>query len=151
MKCKTCGAAKAPADFYASNKSRCKDCVKSSVKAHRAANLERVRQYDRMRASQPHRVVARSEYQKTRAFAESHEAAAKRWSAKHPERKRAQTAVSNAVRDGRLLRWPVCEVPDCCGNPEAHHPDYSMPLVVTWLCGKHHKEAHRLVKDLAEP
>lgn len=32
-----------------------------------------------------------------------------------------------------------------CGNAkvEAHHPDYSKPLDVIWLCKKHHGEIHR--------
>jgi hypothetical protein len=37
-----------------------------------------------------------------------------------------------------------------CGGPsEAHHADYSQPLVVSWLCKAHHRELHR--KTIAKP
>lgn len=48
--------------------------------------------------------------------------------------------VSRAIRKGDLVRGP-CEV---CGSPvsHAHHDDYAAPLVVRWLCPKHHKAWH---------
>jgi hypothetical protein len=146
MRCKHCLTEKLPADFYASNKARCKACVCQSVTKHRQANLERVRSYDRVRGSQPHRVAARAEYRKTAAYAESHGAAAKRWEAQHPERKRAIDALNNAVRDGKVARWP-CEV--CGDKAHAHHPHYDAPLMVTWLCPIHHKQAHALIAEAA--
>lgn len=149
MHCKKCNTAKDDSEFYASNRTRCKDCVKASVSAYRQANLEKVRSYDRMRGSMPHRVAARKAYQQTPAFAESHEAAVKRWKAKHPERKRATTTVHNAIRDKRLIPWPVCAIPECSDKPQGHHPDYSRPLDVVWLCDKHHKEAHALARRTA--
>jgi ribosomal protein S27AE len=54
----------------------------------------------------------------------------------HPDRLAAHEAVRIALKNGTLKRKP-CER---CGNPksEAHHPDYSKPLKVRWLCKKHH-------------
>lgn len=145
MICKTCNTDKPSNGFYTSNKSRCKDCVKSSVLRYRAEHLERARAYDKMRASMPHRVAARKEYQATTAFAESHKAAAGRWSAKHPNRRKANYLLGNAIRDGKLKKDP-CHV---CGNTkaQAHHPDYDRPLDVVWLCDAHHKEAHAIAKE----
>lgn len=59
--------------------------------------------------------------------------------ARHPERYAARRAVHVEVAAGRLVRQP-CE----CGanRVEAHHPDYSMPLEVEWLCRRHHVERH---------
>lgn len=63
-----------------------------------------------------------------------------------PRRKmmhRARTAVSNAIRDGRMQRGE-CEVGgDCRGPVQAHHDDYSRPLDVRWLCKGHHDQHHR--------
>ena len=146
MKCKRCLTDLPVSEFYASNRSKCKPCVRKAVLEHRASNLLAVRAYDRLRSSQPHRVAASQEYRKTTAYAESHEAAAKRWAAKHPERKSANTAVGNAVRDGRLTPWP-CEV--CGAKAHAHHPHYGAPLLVTWLCPPHHKAAHALTEAAA--
>jgi len=55
---------------------------------------------------------------------------------------RAQKKARRAVAIG-LLTKTGCEV---CGNENVHghHPDYKEPLVVMWLCPKHHFEWHRL-------
>lgn len=64
------------------------------------------------------------------------------------DRLRAHNAVAKAVAKGALSPWPVCAVPDCsCTKVEGHHPDYSAPLSVVWLCDQHHKEAHRIAKQ----
>ena len=61
--------------------------------------------------------------------------------ARAPERQRARKLVKDAMRYGKLIRRP-CEV---CGNEkvDAHHPDYTQPLAVQWLCRSHHMELHR--------
>ncbi len=145
MFCKHCSQDKAAEGFYKCSSSKCKECIKASARQHRQENLEHVRAYDRMRGSMPHRVAARADYAKTSAYAKSHAAAAMRWSAKHPERRRANILVGNAVRDGRLMAWPVCAVPECANRPQGHHPDYSRPLDVVWLCPSHHEAAHALI------
>lgn len=109
---------------------KCMECTKSDVKANRLARIDEVRAYDRLRASQPHRVAARLET--VRAYVK-----------KFPNRKKANTAVNNAVRDGRLQKLP-CMV--CGEKAVAHHPDYERPLDVVWLCQPHHKQAHALVE-----
>jgi hypothetical protein len=149
MHCKTCNTTKSAADFYAGSKSTCKACVCERVRANRLAKIDHYRAFDKARASQPHRVAARKEYQRTAAFAESHKAAAKRWRDRHPERRSAHVALDNAVRDGRVTPWPACAIPECDCKPEAHHADYSRPLDVVWLCTRHHKETHKMARDLA--
>lgn len=78
---------------------------------------------------------------------------------KSPEAKkkhRARSTANNALRGGKLQKKP-CRV---CGdvNVEMHHPDYSKPLHVQWLCELHHDELHRAVpraskvcKDCGQP
>ena len=59
-----------------------------------------------------------------------------------PIKRKAQVAVANAIRDGRLKREP-CE--KCGAEPtQAHHDDYLKPLEVRWLCRTHHIEEHLL-------
>ena len=127
---------------------KCKECTKADVAKHRHENLERVRAYDRMRGSMPHRVAARKEYAQSEAGKNAHQRALRASRIKFPERAMARFAVSNAIRDGKLIRWPVCEIPGCTAKPEAHHADYSLPLDVTWLCDHHHKETHKLAREL---
>lgn len=73
-------------------------------------------------------------------------ATSRRYYASTPERKRKVTVrrlTSDAIKLGLLVRQP-CEV---CGavEVEAHHDDYAQPLVVRWLCRKHHDAEHERV------
>jgi len=55
----------------------------------------------------------------------------------------ARKLAHKAVKDGRITKLP-CEFADCTQvKVEAHHPDYSMPLEVLWLCRAHHLELHK--------
>jgi len=58
-----------------------------------------------------------------------------------PEKYKANYLLHNAVRDNRIQKQ-ACRV---CGDTstEGHHPDYSKPLEVIWLCKKHHLELHK--------
>ena len=134
-RCFKCLCEKPLSEFYAhammadKHLNKCKECTKSDVKKHRLDNIERVRSYDKMRASMPHRVAAMAERQKL-------------WRKQHPDRHKAHMEVRKAIKSGRLVPWPTCAVPGCQGKPEAHHPDYSRPLDVVWLCTVHHCHAH---------
>ncbi len=62
---------------------------------------------------------------------------------RYPEKWKSRGLVSTAIRWGRMKKLP-CQK---CGETkvQAHHPDYSKPLEVLWLCIKHHMELHRKV------
>lgn len=137
--CKTCKIEKDDCQYYSNDKS-CKDCRTAKVRANREKNIEKYREFDRQRANNPERVAARAAYAKTDAGKAAIRRAHVKWENKHPKRKHAVTTVSNAVRDGRLLKQP-CIV---CGETEVegHHPDYDRPLDVVWLCVAHHKQLH---------
>ena len=64
----------------------------------------------------------------------------------HPDKYKANYLLTNAVRDKRLIP-SVCEV---CGEikSQGHHPDYSKPLEVVWLCQKHHQELHNKLREI---
>jgi rubrerythrin len=125
---------------------KCKDCTKADAALHRQANLERIRAYDRMRGAQPHRLAAQREYAKTPEGKAAHKRAIKASQIKNPKRRAAAVALNNAVRDGRVQKLP-CEI--CGAAAEGHHPDYSRPLMVVWLCPSHHLEAHAVLKEAA--
>lgn len=45
------------------------------------------------------------------------------------------------IKRGKLIRQPCRE---CGAEPaQAHHPDYSDPRTVIWLCPTHHRALHR--------
>lgn len=139
-RCFKCGVEQPFTSFYKHPKmadghlGKCKECTKKDTTANRLAKIEHYRQYDKMRAAQPHRMKLRDRV-------------AKEYAQQYPNRRRANNAVSNALKAKKIERWP-CQV---CGDPKsvAHHPDYDNPLGVVWLCQVHHKAAHALVTEAA--
>lgn len=135
--CFKCLCAKPLTEFYKhvamgdGHLNKCKDCAKKDVSAHRQANLERVRAYDKSRSSMPHRISA--QVVRTREYRNE-----------FPNRRKANAMVARALRVGTLQKQP-CWV--CGAAALAHHPDYDRPLDVVWLCQPHHKQAHALVAN----
>lgn len=135
-RCFKCGKDKPIEDFYRHKRmadghlNKCKECTKRDSRETRAAKLEYYRQYDRDRANRPNRLQL-SVFQ------------TKQYRAEHPNRYVANSKVGNALRDGRLVRPDHCSK---CGNKGkvfGHHPDYSKPLDVIWLCQPCHKQVHK--------
>ncbi len=56
----------------------------------------------------------------------------------HPMKLRARYDMRNGVRHGKLIRPSVCSRCSKECHPDAHHPDYSQPLEVVWLCRSCH-------------
>jgi hypothetical protein len=132
MKCVRCDTERDAGDFYAKDRT-CKTCRRALVLKNRHDKADYYQAYDRERAKTPERM-------------EHNRKVTKEWCDKNPRERAAQNSVNNAVRDGRLFKWPVCAVPTCDKKPVAHHPDYDQPLSVVWICQAHHKQAHALTK-----
>lgn len=62
------------------------------------------------------------------------------WRKRNPKAYWAHQALRSGIARGLVTPQP-CEE---CGDPKAegHHPDYDRPLVVRWLCRRHHKQEH---------
>ena len=134
--CFKCGLEKPLDEFYVHREmadghlNKCKACTKLDTRIERATN-PKVREYDRQRAALPHRVALSR-------------AVVKQWRTQNPEGHAAHVAASRAVRDGTLPAPAFCEG---CGLPkklEKHHPDYSRPLLVVWLCKPCHAIADKI-------
>lgn len=131
-RCLKCGTEKPLTEFYVKDPAThrlsgsCKECHKAGVKAYQASKPGYYREIDKKRAMSAHRVQAREQ-----------------WEMDHPERRLASRVVQNAVKRGRLVKCP-CAI--CGESAEAHHPDYSAPLDVVWLCRPHHKQAHAIAR-----
>lgn len=145
-RCFKCLCEKPFEDFYKHSKmgdghlGKCKECTKKDVLEHRLNNLETVRAYDKFRSSMPHRVAARKEYAKTPNGKLSHAKALKNNRERFPQKAQARTEVQKALKRGDLTKTP-CHI---CGDEKVHghHPDYSRPLDVVWLCVTHHTAIH---------
>jgi len=110
---------------------KCKDCTKRDVKVDRRTKPH-AREYDRNRARLPHRVALAKRI-------------GQEWDRRYPDRAKAQNKAQNAVRDKKMVRVTHCE--NCGQMPkriEKHHPDYSQPLSVMWLCKPCHSVADRI-------
>lgn len=129
--CQKCREQKPACAFYAHPLTadgllgRCKDCHKAAMKANRRDNPA-VRTRDNERAKLPHRKVkARQDVI--------------RWRAANPDLYKAQNAINNAIRDGKLTRGA------CACGAKKHvfgiPADPNNPLSkIKWECARcHHR------------
>lgn len=130
--CPTCGTEKELEEFHRDSRSKdghtrdCKHCARARAIRCRAARVDYWREHDRIRRQTP----ARKAFEREKLRRLRH---------RYPEKWAARYEVDKAIRKGLLRRMP-CQI---CGDvSEAHHPDYSKPLEVVWLCKKHHRELH---------
>lgn len=137
--CFKCHTMKPLHDFYKhaqmgdGHLNKCKECAKSDAWHHRKQNIGTIRNYDKKRSKLQHRLLLNTNN-------------TKKYREKFPERHKANSAVSNALRDGKLEKQPCF----CCGYEdyvEAHHVDYDFHLNVIWLCSAHHREIHLAYPD----
>jgi hypothetical protein len=156
MKCKSCGLEKDPSLFYNGIKSECKECVKIRTKRNRKEKEDYYKEYDRNRPNSEERNQRNIErvnknYPEDPVFRQKIQETKKEWAARNKHKRKAQSAVSNAVRDGKLTNVVSCEH---CGTSEkkiqGHHWSY-LPehwLDVSWLCTTCHGKEHRRLNEL---
>lgn len=129
---------------------KCKECTKSDATQHRSKNLDRIKEYDRLRGQDPKRKKRNLiNYYKRISSPEGRRREWERsaqWREENKLKRAAHIMVGNALKSGRLLRTS-CEK---CGskNSEAHHEDYLKPLDVNWLCKECHGARHRELNEL---
>lgn len=70
-----------------------------------------------------------------------------------PEQQIARIATTRAIAAGLLVRPKTCQECGASGRIAAHHPDYSKPLDVEWLCRSCHSyaDAQRRVREWGGP
>lgn len=137
-KCFKCGEDKPLDEFYKhpqmadGHLNKCKECNKVDVRRNYRIRRAKYQAYERERNQRPERRAAKLIYYRHGLRRNPHKAI-------------ARNAVSNAIRDGRLMRM-ACEN---CGNPksQAHHEDYFKPLDVRWLCFVCHRKEHGQIAD----
>jgi hypothetical protein len=131
--CFRCGETKSLSEFYKHPQmsdgylNKCKACTKSDVRANRVNNREYYRQYEKTRSKTTHRKQVIVSTQRRQRAANRQKGIA--WS-----------RVGHAMRRGSIAPKD-CEL--CgCDKTEAHHDDYSKPLMVRWLCRRCHGFIH---------
>ncbi len=124
--CSRCGEDKPFSSYYKMKaglhglEARCKDCVRVIKREYAHAHPEKMRARSRQKYASRAEVLR----EKAREYrSANHEKCSARWK------------VKEALKTGRLSRPSTCS--ECGGYEariEAHHPDYSKPLEVKWLC-----------------
>lgn len=147
-----CQVEKYPRFFYknwmAKDKLRdqCKECCKESSRISQEKKKDyykeqRKKYYEKNRE----RILADArERPKSKKYKSKVRENGKKYRAKYPEKARARSVVSYAIRMGRLVKQP-CSICGSASNVEAHHMDYSKPLDVAWLCREHHRKLHSAI------
>ena len=132
-----------------------KNCLSNPYRneCKKCSNLNMIRH---RKESEPYRIKSRiwaSNYMKTRRKEKGFSTRASNiYRKENPEKVRAHEKIRSAMKNGTIKRQP-CEI---CGKIKfihAHHPDYSKPLDVKWLCPIHHMQIHYniLPKELNTP
>jgi hypothetical protein len=65
----------------------------------------------------------------------------RKWSKRNHEKRNFQSGVSKASIRANPVIQP-CSFVECKNKAERHHPDYSKPKEVIWLCKQHHELIH---------
>lgn len=149
--CRECGIEKLEEDYYKNN-NKCKECVKARVRAHRAANLEQIQAYDRIRGQSPERKQKNKDYQDDmkkndpERWKKMRNEACNKYRSGNRHKANAEQKLERAVVSGTVNKKP-CKI---CGSnkSEAHHPNYQKPLDVIWLCDLHHKNEHKRLREI---
>ena len=156
--CRICSREKPLTEFYRrptsadGYRTECKECKRAEDRRHnqedperkrrfRLANLEHNRAYDRARCNTPSRKDADNRYKRSEKWKSIQRVRMSRYRKENAHKTAARRKVRLAVANGILKKLP-CE---CCGRmpTQAHHEDYSKPLVVRWLCSTCHSREHR--------
>ena len=173
-KCKTCGEEKVFSEFskhkrYADGYYyQCKVCmykiakdwkennpdkVREMKRNYRSKNVEHCREMDRIYYENNHEKrleqarKGQMKYYRTEKGQAKYDEQGKLVRARYPEKCRARSLLSNAIVDGKIIKPTKCSL---CGSDQftidAHHPDYSKPYDVIWLCKPCHGITHRRIK-----
>ncbi len=147
--------------------SLCKECTRAAVRKYRASDKGKAKEAEyfssdkfkeaqkRFRSSDKGKAYIKrytssdkhkqylKQYRQTKACKEANRRGHERYRATEAGqiKNKAREKTRTALRSGKLERLP-CEVCGSTDKVESHHPDYSKPLEVLWLCKEHHAQAH---------
>lgn len=163
LACVKCGAMK-PLSGYAPSRSNgsghprkkrmCKECVSARQREYRNNNKDRYiaymaeyrrAHYDRLQEQSHENYMANREKRIKDAveYSRNHPEICKNKRTREPEKAKCWSSFSDAVYRGLVQRRNVCDLCGSSGKIHGHHPDYSKPLDVIWVCTICHGKLHR--------
>jgi hypothetical protein len=135
--CKTCGIEKDVSLFYKTPGGYRGECKKCTIKSHhkyqndvsrakkRAMNALNGRAYEPNNANRNNKATRKYEQQ-------------------NPIKKGAHDKLNKAIKTGKIKANCFCEICGIETKTQAHHTDYSEPLIVVWVCRECHRDIHRM-------
>jgi hypothetical protein len=124
---------------------RCRECHSLAMKEYRES--EKGRRATENWTEETRKSGRKKEwdslYRKTKAGIMSKKRSYEKERYHSPEKIRARWTTSNLLRSGKIVRPEKCSRCNCEGRIEAHHPDYSLPKKVIWLCHICHTSEHK--------
>ena len=152
--CTKCTQIKALSEFYLSKTHKggrhsiCKQCKREQSKAYRSAHPGKALQYKRnalQRNPEQYAAYYRRYQSKNRVVI-----ARKRriYRARTRHERAAQRKLQAAVIGGVMVRPTKCSACHKTKKILGHHPDYSKPLLVTWLCASCHVSLHKQNQEM---
>ena len=138
--CKNCGILKQEEEFYVHSEmasgrlNRCKECVKKRVRKYVRENADLLSEREKKR------------YQRRRRdpmFRQKRADYLRQW--RTPETMRAHNATARKLKDSKPENCERCKVRPA---EMAHHPDYSKPNKVEWICFRCHCRLHENLQYL---
>jgi len=142
--CKKCGIVKEDEDFYKSKsiksgfRTPCKECTQKKNKEWAKNNYGRIREYVKEYTSKDGWRDKSNSY--NREYHQKNKNKCCKYKRelyhKNIEHNKVRGIFHNEVKSGRIKRQPCVH----CGSlkSQGHHPDYSKPLEVIWVCSAHH-------------
>lgn len=148
-RCPTCGEVKQVDLFFSKNRARpdgwsshCKTCTNQRLSVYAKKHPEKARE----RSARHKTKSPEAQRLRQRLYRQRHPDLVAQRSPNermlHPDRVSARKKVHHAVKTGRLIKPSSCERCGLIKSLNAHHPDYSRPLDVIWLCSSCHKIVH---------
>lgn len=139
--CRKCGATKPLSEFYRAvhnrdkRESLCKICKRADSSAYQVVKYRTDPAWVARRRARNRAAMTRVGY---RSSPKVQRAAQRRWKLQNREKHRAGEHARRAEHKGQLVNPGICQQCGARGLILKHHPDYSKPLAVEWLCYKCH-------------
>lgn len=142
--CSICLENKGHLDFYKNKRApdglaaRCKVCNLSYKKEWSKNNKEKLSLYHKIwRVREKNKGTLREKEIKWK----------KSQVARYPEKYKARIALNNAVIYRKITKASNCSACSSTSNIQGHHPDYSKPLEVIWLCISCHRKIDKIKNE----
>lgn len=125
LKCAKCKTEASEEDLIKTSKSHRRDGSVKQIYWCRPCNAERFKRYYHNNKERVRAIIYKS-------------------IEKHKEKQKAREMLNWHVNSGKVKKPDTCENCNVKDIIQGHHPDYSKPLEVMWLCTPCHSRQHRL-------